>query len=121
MVTLKINNQKEQLVASEDISSGTTVFVSNWFDQETKNPFYLPKSEIKIQDKPCISTDDLFTPVSLTSFGEYIKPDAQNYNTTALIDYNNKQVSFVAVKNIKKNDELVYTLNINFFPNVTIQ
>lgn len=121
MVTLKINNQKEQLVASEDINSGTIVFVSKWLNQQSKNPFYLPKSNIEVGDKPCISTDDLFTPVSLTSFGEYIKADAKNFNTTACIDYDNEQISFVAVKNIKKNDELMYTFNINTFPNVKVQ
>lgn len=121
MVTLKINNSKTELIASEDISFGATIFSCIWSEQETQNSFYIPKTEIKINSQNYINTNDLFIPVTLSGFGEYIKINPKNPNTKAIIDLTNKQVNFIAIKNIKKNDLLSYTVDSSIFSNVTIQ
>lgn len=121
MVTLKINNSKYELIASEDINIGVIVFSCTWFDQETENPFYLPKKVISIGDKNSISSDELFTCVALSGFGEYIKLNPKNHNLTVAIDYDNKQINFIANKNIKKNDVLTYMFHLDSISNVTIQ
>lgn len=121
MVNLKINNNKNELVASEDVNVGTIVFTSIWVNQQTENPFYLPKKVINVQNKNAISSDEMFTPVALSGFGEYIKLNAKNHNLTAIIDYDNKEIKFVANKSIKKNESLTYMFYMDSISNVTIQ
>jgi len=121
MVTLKINNSKYELIASEDINFGVLVFSCTWAKQQTENPFYLPKKIIKIGDKNSISSDELFTSVALSGFGEYVKLNPKNHNLTVSIDYDNKLINFIANKNIKKNDLLTYMFHLESISNVTVQ
>lgn len=121
MVTLKINNSKTELIASEDIEIGTTIFLSLWSNEQSENPFYLPKQKVHFEDKDYISTDDFVEPVTLDSFGQYIKIAVKNASTTAIIDFEKKTVQFVALRNIKKNEIITYNIDPNYFTNVTIQ
>lgn len=121
MITLKVNNQKRDLIASEDITLGQFIFSCFWVNQFSENLFLIPKREIDIKNLEVAKIDDLFTKVSLSGFGEYIKPSNYNANTKAEIDWNNQKINFFAIRNIKKNDILTYILDTKTFPNVTIQ
>jgi len=121
MVTLKINNLKQDLIASEDITLGRFIFSSFWVNQFSENPFFIPKKEIDIKNLQVAKIDDLFLKVALSGFGEYIKPSNQNANTKAEIDWIDQKVNFFAIRNIKKNDILTYILDTKAFPNVKIQ
>ena len=121
MVTLKINNSKNELVASEDIDIGSTIFVSSWSKENTLNPFYLPKLQVEFGNKDYISTDDFVEPVALNGFGEYIRIGYKNSNINATIDFDNKNIKFTASRNIKKNEVLTYNIDSSYLPNVKIQ
>lgn len=121
MVTLKINNQKQDLIASEDIILGQFIFSCFWVNQFSENPFFIPKREIDLKDLQVAKIDDLFIKVALSGFGEYIKPSNHNANTKAEIDWDSHKINFFAIRNIKKNDILTYILDTKAFPNVKIR
>lgn len=118
MVKLTINKNICDLVTTRDFSKGEVLFVCTWFEQSSENPFYLPKHDINVDD--VVSTDDLFIKVALSGFGEYAKPNASG-NTNPLIDFDKKEVYFVANKSIKKGETVTYSLSPESFPHVTIQ
>lgn len=121
MITLKINDQKQDLIASEDITLGQFIFSCFWVNQYSENAFFIPKKEINLNDIHIAKIDDLFIKVALSGFGEYIKPSNHNANTKAEIDWNNQKINFFAIRNIKKNDILTYILDTKTFPNVKIR
>lgn len=118
MVTVKINNKLASLISTQDIETGSVVFSCSWSHYYEGNLFQLPKQILNVDD--AISTDDLFTKVSLSGFGEYITFNDKP-NTNPQIDYNNQKISFIAIKNIKKDELITYNYSLENFSDVKIQ
>jgi hypothetical protein len=118
MVTVKINNKSAILVASTVIQAGTSVFSCSWSVKNGDNIFYLPKRELSIDE--ALNVNDMFSEVSLSGFGEYIK-SSDDPNTYLEIDYDNQKISFIAIKLIKKEDAITYNYTLQNFSDVKIQ
>ena len=118
MVTVKINNKSAILVASIDIQTGTPVFSCSWSVRNGDNIFYLPKQEFSVDE--ALDINDMFSEVSLSGFGEYIKL-SDDPNTYLEIDYDNQKISFIAIKLIKKEDPITYNYTLQNFSDVKIQ
>ena len=79
--------------ADKDYQIKDVICTSKWLDTIGDKTFPLPKLDLEIGDKQAISTDDMFTFVSL--IGE--------------------------AKNIKESEEITYTLHPSCFNNVKIR
>jgi len=106
--------------ADKDYQIKDVICTSKWLDTIGDKTFPLPKLDLEIGDKQAISTDDMFTFVSLIGEAKNIKSGPKP-NTDAYIDFDSQTITFLANKNIKESEEITYTLHPSCFNNVKIR
>jgi len=109
-----------KVYAQKDYKFKDEVCKTTWSDTVKDKNFPLPNLELNLGDKDAISTDDMFTSVGLVGCANYIKTGSKP-NCEVYIDFDLEIVTFVASKNINKEEEIIYTLHPSCFNNVTIQ
>lgn len=118
MIELKTIENEMQLIASVDISRSTKVLEASWFIQQNENLFFLPKSDILVDD--AVPVEDLFIKVTLTGLAKFIKSD-QKGNTVPMINYETEKIEFISYRDIKKDELITYIFLPESFPHVTIR
>ena len=118
MIELKTIENEMQLIASINIPRSTKVLEASWFVQQNKNVFFLPKSDILVDD--AVPVEDLFIKVTLTGLARFIKAD-QKGNTVPMIDYETEKIEFISYRDIKKDELITYIFLPESFPHVTIR
>jgi len=118
MIELKLINNKRQLVAVVDIQLKTKVLESSWSNEINENFFLLPKTYLSVNDS--LNPYDLFTKVTLVGIAKFINISEKG-NVFPVINYENRTVSFISNKDIKKDELISYMFLPESFPHVTIQ
>jgi len=118
MIELKTIENEIQLIASIDIPRWTKVIEASWFTQEHENLFFLPKTNILVND--AVPIEDFFIKVTLTGLANFIKVN-QKGNTIPVINYEMEKIEFISYRDIKKDELITYTYLPESFPHVTIR
>jgi hypothetical protein len=118
MIELKTIENEIQLIASIDIPRSTKVLEASWFTQQNENLFFLPKTDIVIND--VVPVEDLFIKVTLTGLAKFIKAN-QKGNTVPIINYETEKIEFISYRDIKKDELITYIFLPEGFPHVTIR
>ena len=110
----------KKVYAEKDYNLKDEICSTTWLESVQDKNFLIPNQSVVLGDKEALSVDDLFTKVGLNGISNYIKSGPKP-NTDAYVDIKKQVVVFIASRNIKSGEEIIYTLHPSCFDNVKIQ
>lgn len=111
--------KEDKLYTDEQIKRGDLITETTWLESEGQE-FYIPNLFPVLGDKQALQVEDLFVKVFIVGLAKHIKA-SKKPNSDVYIDRKKQKILFFASRDIKKDEEITYTLHQSCFNDVKIQ